>query len=113
MFVEYHPNHSILPTSVQLNLIHLRHSLIELELANPTFDPPTLPVHKIRTGDIVGLQEHASAKQGSGGKKVTQVSQEGPPQISGVVFRVTETRITIALSPDEEVPAEVQERCTM
>ncbi|RUS13904.1 AAA domain-containing protein, partial [Endogone sp. FLAS-F59071] len=89
----------------------MRTGLGELELANPTSDPPTLPVHKIRTGDIVGLEEHASAKQGSGGKKATQVSQEGPLQISGVVFRVTETRVTIALSSDEEVPAEMQERC--
>ncbi|RUP51923.1 AAA domain-containing protein [Jimgerdemannia flammicorona] len=83
-------------------------SLIELELANPMTDPPTLPAHKIHTGDIVGLEEHVSSKQ-TGAKKPAPPQTGSQPKINGVVFRVTETRVTIAL--DEEVPTEIQDRC--
>lgn len=81
-------------------------SLVDLELANPTRSPPTFPPHKISTGDIVGLDEYKKDKQ-------TGKSKPFGSQWSGVVVRATDTKITVALSHDDELPPEVQERCQM
>lgn len=81
-------------------------SLVDLELANPTRSPPTFPPHKISTGDIVGLDEYKKDKQ-------TGKSKPFGSQYSGVVVRATDTKITVALSHDNELPPEVQERCQM
>ncbi|KAI7863129.1 AAA domain-containing protein [Spinellus fusiger] len=64
----------------------------DLELAHPTKLPAVFPTHKITTGDIVGT-----------------------PQLSGVVFRVTDAKVTIALSQDkdDELSSEIQEHCQM
>ncbi|KAG1461125.1 hypothetical protein G6F46_001085 [Rhizopus delemar] len=77
-------------------------SLIDLELANPNILPPIFPAHKISTGDIVGIDVY---------KKDKPVKDVG--KWSGVVARVTESRMTVALSQevDDELPAEIQERC--
>ncbi|KAI7899401.1 P-loop containing nucleoside triphosphate hydrolase protein [Cokeromyces recurvatus] len=76
-------------------------SLIDLELANPTKLPPVFPAHKITTGDIVGLDEYKKDKPS---KQVAKWS--------GVVLRVTDSKITLALQElDEELPNEIQERC--
>ncbi|KAI7875357.1 P-loop containing nucleoside triphosphate hydrolase protein [Lichtheimia hyalospora FSU 10163] len=79
-------------------------NLVDLELANPTRSPPTFPPHKISTGDIVGLDEYKKDKQ-------TGKSKPFGSQWSGVVVRATDTKITVALSHDNELPPEVQERC--
>ncbi|KAI8349941.1 P-loop containing nucleoside triphosphate hydrolase protein [Choanephora cucurbitarum] len=75
-------------------------SLVDLELANPNIVPPILPAHKITTGDIVGLDEYKKDQQGS--KK--------EPRWSGVVVRVTDIKVIVALQ-DMDIPTEVQERC--
>ncbi|RCH90379.1 hypothetical protein CU097_005726 [Rhizopus azygosporus] len=77
-------------------------SLIDLELANPNILPPILPAHKITTGDIVGLDVYKKDKP-----------SKNVDKWSGVVARVTESRITVALSQEieDELPAELQERC--
>ncbi|KAI9493302.1 P-loop containing nucleoside triphosphate hydrolase protein [Zychaea mexicana] len=77
-------------------------SLIDLELGNPSKVPPTFPPHKISTGDIVGLDEY---------KKDKQTKNKLGSQYSGVVLRATDTKITVALGYDVELPPEVQERC--
>ncbi|KAF7722103.1 hypothetical protein EC973_003683 [Apophysomyces ossiformis] len=76
--------------------------LIDVELANPSKIPPIFPPHKISTGDIVGIDEYKKDKPA---KKSARWS--------GVILRVTDTRITVALSQDmdDELPPEVQERC--
>ncbi|KAI9319809.1 P-loop containing nucleoside triphosphate hydrolase protein [Dichotomocladium elegans] len=79
-------------------------NLIDLELANPTRSPPTFPPHKISTGDIVGLDEYKKDKQ-------TGKSKPMGSEWSGVVLRATDTKITVALSHDAELPPEIQERC--
>lgn len=77
--------------------------MIDLELANPSILPPIFPAHKITTGDIVGLDEY---------KKEKPSQQVG--KWSGVVLRVTDARITVALQEmEEELPTEIQERCQM
>jgi hypothetical protein len=78
-------------------------SLLDLELAQHLTDSPRLPSHKIRTGDIVGLQEY---------KKDKPTSQT---QLSGVVSKVTDSTVTVALQgrDDDELPQELQDRCQM
>lgn len=80
------------------------YSLIDLELGQSNKQIPAFPAHKITTGDIVGLDEYKKDKPT---KKATPWS--------GVVLRVTDTRITLALSQDmdEDLPPEVQDRCQM
>ncbi|KAI9348834.1 P-loop containing nucleoside triphosphate hydrolase protein [Pilaira anomala] len=76
-------------------------SLIDLELANPNILPPIFPAHKITTGDIVGLDEYKKDKPS---KEVARWS--------GVVLRVSDAKITVALQEmEEELPTEIQERC--
>ncbi|KAI7894415.1 P-loop containing nucleoside triphosphate hydrolase protein [Mucor mucedo] len=76
-------------------------SLIDLELANPNILPPIFPAHKITTGDIVGLDEYKKDKP-----------SKQAARWSGVVLRVSDARITVALQEmEEELPTEIQERC--
>lgn len=64
------------------------------------------PTHKITTGDIVGLEEYKKDK-----KEKPSKSKEN--LWSGVVLRVTDTKITLTLSQDDELPPEIQDRCQM
>lgn len=76
-------------------------SLVDLELANPNILPPIFPAHKITTGDIVGLDEYKKDKPS---KEVARWS--------GVVLRVMDAKITVAMQDmEEELPNELQERC--
>ncbi|CAO3612835.1 unnamed protein product [Cunninghamella echinulata] len=60
------------------------------------------PTHKITTGDIVGLEEYKKDK-----KEKPSKSKEN--LWSGVVLRVTDTKLTLTLSQDNELPPEIQE----
>ncbi|CAO3691370.1 unnamed protein product [Rhizopus stolonifer] len=71
-----------------------------MKLANANVLPPLFPAHKISTGDIVGIDVYKRDKPSK------------QSDYSGVVARVQESRITVALS-QEELPAEIQERCQM
>ncbi|KAI8068286.1 P-loop containing nucleoside triphosphate hydrolase protein [Gongronella butleri] len=75
-------------------------SLVDLELGLTNKQARVFPTHKFSTGDIVGIDEYKRDK---------------PPKhqqpFSGVVVRVSDTKITLALSKDEDLPAEIQERC--
>ncbi|KAG0301480.1 hypothetical protein BGZ98_008302 [Dissophora globulifera] len=88
-------------------------SLVDLELSNATSTSPALPAHRLRVGDIVALEEHGA---GSKGKPMAQKATY-TPKLDGVIFRVTETTIVVAVKSrkegenEEEIPKEVQERC--
>ncbi|KAI8970962.1 P-loop containing nucleoside triphosphate hydrolase protein [Pilobolus umbonatus] len=75
-------------------------SLIDLELVNPNIIPPIFPAHKISTGDIVSIGEY---------KKDKPAKELG--RWSGIVVRVGDAKITVALSTEEDLPSEIQERC--
>ncbi|KAI7852360.1 P-loop containing nucleoside triphosphate hydrolase protein [Circinella umbellata] len=75
-------------------------SLIDLELSNGS--KPAFPAHKISTGDIVGVDEY---------KKDKQTKSVIGSNYSGVVLRASDTKITVALGHEIELPQEVQERC--
>ena len=76
--------------------------MIDLELNNGS--KPTFPPHKISTGDIVGVDEY---------KKDKQTKSVIGSDYSGVVLRASDTKVTVALGHEVELPQEIQERCMM
>ncbi|KAG0210152.1 hypothetical protein BGX33_005109 [Mortierella sp. NVP41] len=88
-------------------------SLVDLELSNATSTSPTLPPHRLRVGDIVALEEHGT------GSKAKPMKATWKPKLDGVIFRITETTIVVAIKSrkegenEEEIPKEVQERCRL
>ncbi|KAK3830014.1 MAG: P-loop containing nucleoside triphosphate hydrolase protein [Linnemannia gamsii] len=88
-------------------------SLVDLELSNATSTSPTLPAHRLRVGDIVALEEHGT------GSKAKPMKATWKPKLDGVIFRITETTIVVAIKSrkegenEEEIPKEVQERCRL
>ncbi|KAF9354342.1 hypothetical protein BGX34_011094 [Mortierella sp. NVP85] len=88
-------------------------SLVDLELSNATSTSPALPAHKLRVGDIVALEEHGTGSKGKPMKATWK------PKLEGVIFRITETTVVVAIQSrkegenDEEIPKEVQERCRL
>lgn len=87
--------------------------MVDLELSNATSTSPALPAHKLRVGDIVALEEHGTGSKGKPMKATWK------PKLEGVIFRITETTIVVAIQSrkegenDEEIPKEVQERCRL
>ncbi|KAF9188374.1 hypothetical protein BGZ51_000620 [Haplosporangium sp. Z 767] len=85
-------------------------SLVDLELSNATSTSPALPAHRLRVGDIVALEEHGTGSKGKPMKATWK------PKLDGVIFRITETTIVVAIKSkkegenEEEIPKEVQER---
>ncbi|KAF9355594.1 hypothetical protein BGX26_006371 [Mortierella sp. AD094] len=88
-------------------------SLVDLELSNATSTSPALPAHRMRVGDIVALEEHGTGSKGKPMKATWK------PKLDGVIFRITETTIVVAIKSrkegenEEEIPKEVQERCRL
>ncbi|KAF9183051.1 hypothetical protein BGZ50_004466 [Haplosporangium sp. Z 11] len=88
-------------------------SLVDLELSNATSTSPALPAHRLRVGDIVALEEHGTGSKGKPMKATWK------PKLDGVIFRITETTIVVAIKSkkegenEEEIPKEVQERCRL
>ncbi|ORZ15998.1 P-loop containing nucleoside triphosphate hydrolase protein [Lobosporangium transversale] len=88
-------------------------SLVDLELSHATSTSPALPSHKMRVGDIVALEEHGTGSKGK------PMKASWKPKLEGVVFRITETTIVVAIKSkkegenEEEIPKEVQERCRL
>ncbi|KAF9951459.1 hypothetical protein BGZ70_000987 [Mortierella alpina] len=74
---------------------------------------PALPAHRLRVGDIVALEEHGAGSKGK------PMKAGWKPKLDGVVFRITDTTIVVAIKSrkegenEEEIPKEVQERCRL
>ncbi|KAF9418408.1 hypothetical protein BGZ94_009704 [Podila epigama] len=86
---------------------------LHLELSNATSTSPSLPSHRLRVGDIVALEEHATGSKGK------TMKSDDKPKLEGVIFRITDTTIVVAIrnkregGNEEEIPKEVQERCRL
>ena len=63
-----------------------------------TAEPPPLPTHKLSPHDIVALRPVSAAAAGGGGGLADAVAQ-------GVVYRVTETRVVVAVDEVEDAGA--------
>ncbi|KAI7820552.1 P-loop containing nucleoside triphosphate hydrolase protein [Gamsiella multidivaricata] len=88
-------------------------SLVDLELSNATSTSSALPTHRLRVGDIVALEEHGTGSKGK------PMKAGWKPKLDGVIFRITESTIVVAIKSrkegenEEEIPKEVQERCRL
>ncbi|TBU50784.1 P-loop containing nucleoside triphosphate hydrolase protein [Dichomitus squalens] len=80
-------------------------TLVELERPAAYHSSPLFPPHTLRPGDLARIEEHTSGAAAP--KKVAKTKKSGPAQkgegdgVEGVVFKVSETRIVIAVDPPE------------
>ncbi|KAI9187723.1 hypothetical protein H9P43_002114 [Blastocladiella emersonii ATCC 22665] len=72
--------------------------LDDLKPGTPGVD--ALPPHKLRTGDIVALENHSSSDRPTSAKPADGGSGKAGSATSGVVYRVTEAKITLVLDDD-------------
>ncbi|KAF8128688.1 AAA domain-containing protein [Boletus edulis] len=93
-------------------------TLVELERPSAYHSSPLFPPHTFRPGDLARIEENVSTTQkktSSKGKKVqsTAIDTKGPTPPEGVVYKVTDTRIVIAVGTPESGDAELDlpERC--
>ncbi|THH27192.1 hypothetical protein EUX98_g6997 [Antrodiella citrinella] len=86
-------------------------TLVELERSTAYHTSTLFPSHQFRPGDIARIEENAST---SAKKKIAKNTEEKQSRENeGVVYKVTDTRIVIALdSPDSNAEdADIPERC--
>ncbi|RPD66138.1 P-loop containing nucleoside triphosphate hydrolase protein [Lentinus tigrinus ALCF2SS1-7] len=80
-------------------------TLVELERPTAYHTSPLFPPHTLRPGDLARIEEHSSGA--SAQKKSAKPKKSGVPEKSkndgaeGVVYKVTDTKIVIAVDPPE------------
>ncbi|KZT61335.1 P-loop containing nucleoside triphosphate hydrolase protein [Calocera cornea HHB12733] len=79
-------------------------SLVELERPTAYHTSPIFPPHTFRPGDLARIEQHVASaaprKPAKGGKKATGDAGEGGKAVEGVVYRVSDTKIVIAVDGD-------------
>jgi len=82
-------------------------SLIELERPTAHHSTPLFPAHQFRPGDIAAIAEHSNASTKSKKAEAKDTS------IEGVVYKVSDTKITIAVKQRDDTSEELilPERC--
>lgn len=73
-----------------------------MDFESSQFGMQTLPAHKFRQGDIVGIERYQGKAKGSSGKKAKQESTGEKTVIQAVVARVSDQVLTIVLNAKEE-----------
>ena len=83
-------------------------SLVELERPGAHHSSPVFPPHLFRPGDIASIAEHSSTA--AKGKKKEET---GSKDIEGVVYKISDTKIVIAIRQNESSSEELDlpERC--
>ncbi|PIL23999.1 hypothetical protein GSI_13750 [Ganoderma sinense ZZ0214-1] len=80
-------------------------TLVELERPTAYHSSPLFPPHTLRPGDLARIEEHTSGAAAP--KKATKAKKPGSTDkgksdgVEGVVFKVSDTRIVIAVDPPE------------
>ncbi|TBU35975.1 P-loop containing nucleoside triphosphate hydrolase protein [Dichomitus squalens] len=80
-------------------------TLVELERPAAYHSSPLFPPHTLRPGDLARIEEHTSSAAAP--KKVAKTKKSGPAEkgkgdgVEGVVFKVSDARIVIAVDPPE------------
>ncbi|KAJ7074075.1 AAA domain-containing protein [Mycena amicta] len=77
-------------------------TLVELERPSAYHTNPVFPPHTLRTGDLARIEANVTttAKKASSKTKAATPTSEGK-QVEGVVYRVTDTRIVVAVNGSE------------
>ncbi|CAK5263685.1 unnamed protein product [Mycena citricolor] len=82
-------------------------TLVELERPTAYHTSPLFPPHTFRPGDLARIETNVTSNA-----KKTAKKTESQPQTEGVVYRVTDTRIVIAVDGGaDEHELEIPERC--
>ncbi|KAJ3536793.1 hypothetical protein NM688_g6788 [Phlebia brevispora] len=89
-------------------------TLVELERSTAYSTTPLFPPHTFRPGDLARIEEHAStARKPSKAKKGAE--EKVSKGTEGVVYKVSDTRIVIAVDPSESSSDDLDlpERCRL
>lgn len=86
-------------------------TLVELERPSAYHVDPAFPPHGLRTGDLVRVLEHAAVKA----SKKAKAGEEKSEGCDGVVFKVSETKIVVAVGRNESADDDfdLPERCRL
>ncbi|KAF5392749.1 hypothetical protein D9757_000845 [Collybiopsis confluens] len=88
-----------------ITLILVKYSLVELERPSAYHTNPIFPPHTLRPGDLARIEANITAKINK--KSATPDSKDSA--VEGVVYKVSDTRIVIAV--DNEDDLNLPERC--
>ncbi|KAG2366360.1 AAA domain-containing protein [Suillus spraguei] len=92
-------------------------TLVELERPTAFHTSQSFPPHNFRPGDLARIEENASsstaAKKSAKSKKATSAGTESSRTAEGVVYKVSDTRIVIAVDPSDSRSDDLDlpERC--
>ncbi|KAI8998635.1 P-loop containing nucleoside triphosphate hydrolase protein [Trametes punicea] len=91
-------------------------TLVELERPAAYHPSPIFPPHSLRPGDLARIEEHTTSsaqKKSAKPKKVGTTEKNKDDGIEGVVYKVSDTRIVIAVDPPETSGEDVNlpDRC--
>ncbi|KAI0709241.1 P-loop containing nucleoside triphosphate hydrolase protein [Earliella scabrosa] len=92
-------------------------TLVELERPTAYHSSPLFPPHTLRPGDLARIEEHSTS--GSATKKTPKAKTVGKPEktkgngVQGVVYKVTDTKIVVAVDPPDTSGEDVDlsDRC--
>ncbi|KAF7968001.1 hypothetical protein HWV62_32200 [Athelia sp. TMB] len=85
-------------------------TLIELERPAAYHTSPVFPPHTIRPGDLARIEENGGTGTAKKPAKAKKPDAAAAAAAEGVVYKVTDTRITLALEPADD-DAGLPERC--
>ncbi|KAG1861195.1 AAA domain-containing protein [Suillus subalutaceus] len=92
-------------------------TLVELERPTAFHTSQSFPPHNFRPGDLARIEENvssnAAAKKSAKSKKVASAGAESSHTAEGVVYKVSDTRIVIAVDPSDSRSDDLDlpERC--
>ncbi|KAG2136029.1 AAA domain-containing protein [Suillus clintonianus] len=92
-------------------------TLVELERPTAFHTSQTFPPHNFRPGDLARIEENvssnAAAKKSAKSKKAASAGAESSHAAEGVVYKVSDTRIVIAMDPSDSRSDDLDfpERC--
>jgi DNA polymerase alpha-associated DNA helicase A len=92
-------------------------TLVELERPTAFHTSQSFPPHNFRPGDLARIEENvplnAAAKKSAKSKKAASTGAESSHAAEGVVYKVSDTRIVIAVDPSDSRSDDLDlpERC--
>lgn len=92
-------------------------TLVELERPTAFHTSQSFPPHNFRPGDLARIEENvssnAAAKKSAKSNKVASAGAESSHTVEGVIYKVSDTRIVIAVDPSDSRSddLDIPERC--
>ncbi|EIW60347.1 P-loop containing nucleoside triphosphate hydrolase protein [Trametes versicolor FP-101664 SS1] len=91
-------------------------TLVELERPTAYHSTPIFPPHSLRPGDLARIEEHttsAASKKTAKPKKAGATDKPKDDGVEGVIYKVSDTKIVIAVDPPETSGEDlnIPERC--